>query len=148
MGGDDTAGGDPEDLPEAHLLCQSLGLGADGVFEPLGVDEDQDLLRKMILLGELLQKLDGHLVHLAAILLRGLELTVQNLDQGIQGQDLGAQIGGVADPSAGPEIIQIPGNKAHPCFPGNDLCGLCSSFQRMLMYIPLVFFSKASSQEE
>ena len=113
MGGDHAAGGDPEDLPEAHSLGQSLGRAADGIAESLGVDEDQDLPGEAVLLREFLQQLQSHLLHFAPVFFRGLQMAVQQLDQGIQGQDLCAQVRGVADPAACPEVAEVPGEEAH-----------------------------------
>ena len=120
MGGHNTAGGNPKDLPEAEFFGNGGAFGLNGFGQTHGVNKSHDLPGQVLLLHILPQELGSNLVHLATVFLGGLQLAVQQLDQGIQRQDIGNQISRVAHTATGSQVGQIAGEEAHP--------GLCADF--------------------
>ena len=113
VGGDDAAAAEPADRGEAALFCGGLGGLADFVLQAHTVDQPQAVAVQIVFLAVVADQLGGDLAHLAAVLLGGGQLTVQDLDTGVQAEDAAAQVSGVADAAAGAEELQIIRQEAH-----------------------------------
>ena len=127
MAGDDTAGA----YPGIFLIAQSSRFcvqnSTDGFVHERCVDEVEVFLAEIMLLGKFPQENRSQLCHGTTVLLAGNQSAVDNLDAGMQIQQIAYQSNSVAAAAAGTEIVQIFGNEAHFRLQG-DFLSLGSSF--------------------
>lgn len=113
MTGDDTAGGDPGEVVVAQSL-QSLLHGMDKmIFKIRRPDQVNVLIAQVFPAGKFPDHCRQYLFHGSPVFLSGHQLSVDDLDQGMQVQQIAYQGNCIAHPSAGPEIVQVPGNEKH-----------------------------------
>ena len=129
MTGDDTTGLDPGPVPETHGFRSIVQGCADILTHIGGPDEIQVLLAQFVFLAEVLQQGRGQFGQVSPVFLSGNELAVDDFNAGMQPQQIAHQCGGVAAAAAGPEIVQVSGNKAHLSLGADALCGSGSFLQ-------------------
>ena len=122
MAGDDTAGTDPGDALEAQSGGFVIQSGADRLIYVGGMDEINVILVQLMLPGKFLKQSSSLRVQFAPVLLSGNELAVQDLDAGMQLQQIAYQGGCVAAAAAGTEVVQIVGDEAHLGLLTDDVC--------------------------
>ena len=116
MTGNDTAGFHPDNVLIAQGGCFRIQHGTDGFLHIGGVDEVDVLLVECVLFGEFPQQLGSQLGHGTPVLLTGNELSVNDLNAGMQIQQIAHQSYRVAAAATGSQVVQILGDKAHSGF--------------------------------
>ena len=114
VGGDDAAGGDERHLPEAQVSSGLFHQGLQLLREAGGDHRPELLPLQAVLLGVLPDEPGGDLFQLTPVLFRHDELPVQDVHAGDELQQVPRQSRHVADPSAGPGEVQVPGDEGHP----------------------------------